>query len=366
MVLVAAHQGSAAPHARAPAPAPTPSPTAPPLPPAGFVGAVGTHFVVDGKPWRFVGFNDYQLPSSDQPGAYQCGGTESDAQVEAAFAQMHRIGVTVVRTWFFQSYVAGGRWGAFDRVLHDAAANGIRVIPVLTNQWGTCEGPNDKSPYKSLDWYLGGYRMRDGYPLSYRDYALAIAARYANSSTIAFWQLINEAEALNTYNRYDCNAPAAADAIRAFGEDMTAAIKAVDHHHLVSLGTIGGDQCGTKGPLYQVINSGVDICEAHDFGPALTAPQTNPCAAQKKPFFMGERGFPADMKTGSVTPMTLEERAAAFAADMQESFAADGCQGYLIWSWSSGPSRSFDIGPGDPTDAVVAGAAQLYATPAGE
>ena len=31
--------------------------------PPGVVRAVGTHLVVDGRPWRFIGYNDYKLTS---------------------------------------------------------------------------------------------------------------------------------------------------------------------------------------------------------------------------------------------------------------------------------------------------------------
>ena len=47
---------------------------------------------------------------------------------------------------------------------------------------------------------------------------------------------------------------------------MTSAIKAVDHNHLVSLGTLGTGQCGVAGTDYEFVNGGnTDICEYHDY-----------------------------------------------------------------------------------------------------
>ncbi|MGH3608515.1 MAG: hypothetical protein ACRDRD_10585 [Pseudonocardiaceae bacterium] len=318
--------------------------------------AAGTHLVLDGQPWRFLGFNDYQLTSQSYSG-YTCGGEHSDAEVAADFAQMHRLGVTVVRTWFFQSYVADRGWSAFDRVLSDAARYGIRIVPVLANQWGTCEDYN-RTPvlYKALGWYQSGYRteLEYGLHLSYRTYAVRVAEHYAGDTRIAFWQLMNEAEAANSRGGR-CQEATAAGALRSFGDDMARALKAADPAHLVSLGTIGGGQCGTAGADFQFVHAGsIDLCEGHDYtATPQGSPRINPCLALHKPMFIGERGFVANLGTGSTTAQTLATRATYVKIDIASTFAQDGCDGYLLWSWTNGSSQSYGVGSGDPVGSVL-------------
>jgi hypothetical protein len=324
--------------------------------PAGIVRAAGTHLVLDGQPWRFLGFNDYQLTSQTYSG-YTCGGEHPDTEVSQDFAQMHRLGVTVVRTWFFQSYVAGRNWSAFDRVLRDAARYGIRVIPVLSNQWGTCEDFN-RSPtmYKTLAWYQSGYgtELDYGLPLSYRDYAVSVTQHYAGDPRIAFWQLMNEAEDADSMGGV-CREADAAAALRSFGDDMATALKRADPAHLVSLGTIGGGQCGTAGKDYQLVHAGsIDVCETHDYTPSPQVDaRINPCASLNKPMFIGERGFTADAGTGATNDQTITTRAMYVDKDMAAAFASDGCQGYLLWSWTSGSSDSYGINASDPIGPIV-------------
>jgi hypothetical protein len=325
--------------------------------PAGIVRTVGTHFVVDGQPWRFVGFNDYKLTSQTYTG-YTCGGQHTDTEIAADFAAMHQLGVTVVRTWFFQSFIAGRDWSAFDRVLTDAGRNGIRVIPVLSNQWGSCENYNHTpQQYKTLTWYRSGYANQADYgmPMTYADYAAAVAQHYAGDSRIAFWQLMNEAEAEDS-KAGTCEEHAAAAALRSFADRMTAIVKAADPYHLVSLGTTGdGGHCGVAGSDYQYVHGGaIDVCEYHDYLAVPEAgPRVNLCAGLQKPMFAGERGFSADLGTGAVTSATLARRARFFAQDIQATLGSDACQGYLIWSWSERGSVSFDVGTTDPAAGVI-------------
>ena len=331
--------------------------------PPGIVRTVGTHFVVDGQPWRFLGFNDYKFTSQTYAAGFTCGGQHSDSELAADFVAMHQLGVTVVRTWFFQSFVAGRDWSAFDRVLAAAGRNGIRVIPVLANQWGSCENFNHtQQQYKTLGWYRSGYADHADYgmPMSYADYATAVAKHYAGDSRIAFWQLMNEAEALDSQGGV-CHEQAAAKAIRSFADHMTGVVKAADPYHLVSLGTSGDGHCGISDGDYEFVHAGaVDVCEYHDYT-AFPAPaaRSNACAGLQKPLFAGERGFKADLGSGAVTPDTLNRRARYFAADIQAALGSDACQGYLIWSWSEGRSVSFDVSRNDPAAGLIQQSAGL-------
>jgi hypothetical protein len=173
--------------------------------PEGFVVADGDRFgIVSGgavAPWQPVGYNQYRLTSA--PGGYVCDGgygEVSDAKLAAWLDQIRAAGATVVRTWFFQSQFdadgtgsGGGSFAAFDRVVAGAAARGMKVVPVLANHWADCEFGGAA---KTVEFYEAGFRGGGyGYERSYADYARIVAEHYRDEPAIAFWQLINEAEA---------------------------------------------------------------------------------------------------------------------------------------------------------------------------
>lgn len=356
--------------------------------PPGFVTAVGPDFVVDQRIWRPIGADQYRLTS--MPGGFVCDGSYgpiTDDSLGQRLDQMAAAGANVVRTWFFQRYWQQGPvadpWQPFDRLLAAAAARGMKVIPVLANHWSDCEW----SPGKNHGFYAQAYRSPGfGYQSSYRDWAVTVAARYVANPAVAFWQLINEAEASfctdmsvrctpATNATYQCPSDAAT-VLRQFADDMTTRIKAVDANHLVSLGTIGSGQCGASGDEYRYIHAGaVDVCEAHDYDHAeLALPgdafngvsvRMSQCNALGKPIFVGEVGIRADVgpagaSTGSITPATLARRANFLDAKIAAQFAG-GMDGFLIWeriveasdSLYNQAGERYGIGPGDPVDAVL-------------
>ena len=282
---------------------------------SGFVEADGARFALDGRPWRPIGYNQYRLTS--QPGGYVCDpgyGAISDASLGRRLDEMRDAGANTVRTWFFQSYYEGAGWAPFDRVLRAAAARGLRVVPVLVNHYPDCEPPSGGA--KSIGFYQSAFRSPGyGYPLSFKAYARMVAEHYAADRTVAFWQLVNEAEACGS------DGPAA---LRSFAGEMRRELRAVDTNHLVSLGTIGASQCGTTGDDYRTVHEVVDVCEVHDYGAPQTAmpgDDTNgiarrvrQCTDLGKPIFVGEAGIQSDVNadggsSGTTTAATLQRRA---------------------------------------------------------
>ena len=363
-----------------------------------FVSRAGQSLTVDGSPWRFTGYDNYQLTSDPDDNGYSCGAPLSDQSLAATLLDAKNSGATVVRTWFFQSYYdlnsdgapIAGNWSAFNRVLEYAAADGLRVIPVLVNEWQDCEPTwiPDATPLdgKNLGFFDGGYEHPGyGYPLSYLEYAKTVAAHYADDPTIAFWQLGNELMNDTNTTPASCSAgdeSRGAAALRAFADNVTNTIKSVDPHHLVSLGTIGVGQCGLQGDDYATVHAGsVDLCEYHDYDDATDpipdygtyglAETIQQCRSVGKPLFIGESGIPADVtdqgtESGTVTPASLRLRATFFDSKMTAAFNA-GIVGYLIWDKRNLPPASgatrpgqdlYIIGPSsgadpDPTNAVM-------------
>ena len=260
-------------------------------------GPLGPLLALNGAPFRMIGYEAW-LGTPYPPYSY-CGWTAS--QLSSGLAEIaNRSGGNTVRMWFFQDAGGPGNWQYFDAAIAEAKANNLHIIPTLINQWGQCEPQvNGIENYKTINWYEGGYKNpNDGYPLAYRDYAIAVAEHYSNEPTIAFWQLLNESEARDYTNDTCPNDAGSATAIRAFADDMVSAIHTVDTNHLINLGTQDNGYCGVQGSDYTYIYGGsIDLCEVHTYDPpspalpALVAPKLAACLALNKPMFVGEVGF---------------------------------------------------------------------------
>jgi mannan endo-1,4-beta-mannosidase len=336
-----------------------------------FVSRQGQQLMLDGQPFRFTGINIYAANSDGW-----CGEDYTADQLRTAF---DGIGArdTVLRAWFFQTMAAqkgpdgswtGTRdWSRFDRTLAAAAEKGVHVIVTLTDQWGEC-GDGGDSGFKTKDWYLGGYNAPD--PIlaakyaswvSYRDWVTEVVSRYRDDPTILAWQLVNEAEVKDSLTAGcpvgDPDDPMDhGNILRDFAQDISGLIRGIDANHLISLGTLGGGQCGTQDWQYSLVHAlpNIDLCEVHDYSLAtMPGDQWNglqrrldQCAALDKPLFIGETGItPNDLADKS-----LDARAELFDAKFRAQFAA-GVVGELVWDYRRTGSTlgTFDIGDGDPT-----------------
>lgn len=229
--------------------------------PAGFVTRAGRDFMLDGAPFRFVGVNFYN--AAGDPAIYQCGAwmANPDVELDAWFARIRAdSGTRVVRFWAFQRFTNGGTdWRGFDRVMRLANKHGLKVIPVLENQWDDCTlgGTKDEA------WYLGGYKQpHGGYPLAYRGHVRRVVERYRNDPAIFAWMLMNEAE---TRTPSGADAP---EALYTFARDMSGYVKYLDPNHLVTLGTIGAGQAGVRNSNYERLLGlpTIDFGTFHEYG----------------------------------------------------------------------------------------------------
>jgi hypothetical protein len=228
--------------------------------PAGFVARNGPNFELDGAPFRFVGANMYN--AAGDPNIYECGPymQTPDEELDDWFGRFKRdSGGRVIRFWAYQSYTKGGTdWRALDRVMRLANKHGLKVIPVLENQWVECS----EGGYKYDTWYSGGYlKPYGGYPLSYKEYVQRVVERYKNEPAVAAWMLMNEAESKTNTGAEN------AEALYTFTRDMSAFVKSLDQNHLVTLGSMGTGQPGVSGSNYQRLYSlpALDFMEFHDY-----------------------------------------------------------------------------------------------------
>jgi mannan endo-1,4-beta-mannosidase len=325
--------------------------------PSPFVARSGTQLVLGGSPYRFTGLNIYNANSTGNCWYDMVSGSTLGDSLDAIGS-----GKEAFRAWFFQSFATlNGRrdWTAFDHTLAVARSHGVKVIVTLGNQWGDCE----TGGYRNDRWYVSGYlTQRDpGSTLPYAAWVAQVVARYRNDPTILAWQLINEAEVKPSAASSDCSVNAAR-ILRTFAGAMSILVKLIDRNHLISLGTMGGGQCGAQGDEYQSLHSlpTLDLCEYHDYQPGAAMPgdqfnglqrRLDQCGALHKPLFVGEVGIrPSDVGDGS-----LGARADMFAAKFAAQFAA-GVAGELAWAWNKDFSTpaDYDIGPGDPSLGVLA------------
>jgi mannan endo-1,4-beta-mannosidase len=361
-----------------------------------FVLRGGTALILNDTPFRFVGSNLYN--AAGDPSIYECGPWlgDPDAELDGWFTHARvDYGASVVRFWAFQSYTRGGtNWEALDRVLRLAAQHGLKVIPVLENQWPECT----QGGYKHAGWYAGGYRKPYGaYPLSYLDYVGRVVQRYRDDPAILGWSLMNEAESRSADGAAD------PEALYAFTRDVSAYLKSLDPNHLVTLGVIGGGQPGVEPPAYERLHAlnTIDFAEYHDYladeeplpgatvfdgAGATSAPAENDgnvgwlsdlaagridlswapgnatgslalalrtAAALDKPLVVGEAGMTTCYRVNGSALLTPASRAALFDAKLATFFAAGGA-GYLIWAWHPADDCSFNFAPGDPLNGVLA------------
>lgn len=312
-----------------------------------------------GAPYRFVGMNIYQAASGGTPAS--CGG---ELYPDVSVPLSHSPDGITIRFWAFQRFfVSGGAldWTNFDQVLQIAASHHDKVIPVLANQYDYCDGV-----IKTSDWYQGGYAQTviPGDLITYQDYVARFVSRYSTNPTIAMWQLVNEAEAVNPDG--SCTESTAFSNLLGFATTMGAMVHGLDPNHLISLGALAGysgsgaQWCGAANQDYGrlMASPGVDVCDFHDYGypdlPMGLPVQPNlgtaisMCHADNKPIMVAETGILAD------SPDKLAGRAAAFRNKLSAQFQA-GVVGELFWTWDVKPryvipdnDADYGICPGDP------------------
>jgi endo-1,4-beta-mannosidase len=239
-------------------------------------------------------------------------------------------------------------------VFKKAAKYGDRLIPVLANEWGPCDGVNDQPGVQKGDAFFTGFRTNtDEGPLTYWKWVRAIVGRYGRSPTVYAWEPINEAQI--------CDVPES-QAVTDLTDFYTAVgdkIHALAPGSRVEEGLSGSGQCGTEDGDYATVGAspGVDILSYHDYYGA-TSPiggdQYNGIAvriaqaqATGKPIIAGEMGIAA----GIGCPVSLDQRAADYSTKIAAQTAA-GTAGVLLWDWYPGATASCvyeNITTGDPS-----------------
>lgn len=318
--------------------------------PLGFAGSAspgltrqGRRLRVDGTARPITGVNAYQLATLWSVNA-GCGGQVDD--LDAFFAALPPR--ALVRFWAFRSMAVDRTthqvtFSALDRVFAAAARHGILLLPVLSDQAGTC----DDAHWHDAAWYRSGYRSvfnDDGRGLttmSLWDWLHLVVPRYAASPALGGWELVNEPESTNCdapysggtcYGHGACPA-GAADTLRQFFDSAGGELKRLDPRHLLFLGVIGGSQCGVAGTGYASLlaSPAVDVATYHDYGndntalPAELSTRLRQAADADKPLLTEEVGIHSG--PGCATEAA---RSQLLEAKLRRQLAA-GDSGSLVW-----------------------------------
>jgi mannan endo-1,4-beta-mannosidase len=364
-----------------------------------FVQTDGPRLVIDGKPFRFVGANVALMYRDDDR-----------ARMPETLRQAARIGIKVVRVW---ASGEGGpndvqpiadlndwprthsfrskpdRWNEeelvfLDRVLVEAARNGLRVQLCLANwwrdtggvtqylRWAGIEGADDdKYPFginieKAMQFYSNETARR-----LYREHVEKIATRrnsvngilYRDDPTIFGYELMNEAQCLT--GRWTER--------RAWMAEMSTYLKSLDPDHLIAPGEWGYRSAAERREwLIDHALPNIDFCDVHNYprddtDSFVDSPEAlgefidNRVAAAysiKKPLVLGEFGMSTDGYKGST-------EADWYRAYFENAVRA-GTSGAMFWILTPDPQRGYGVTYSSPRDAgvlaEVTGASHLFAS----
>jgi mannan endo-1,4-beta-mannosidase len=365
----------------------------------GFVQTRGSRFVVDGRPFRFVGANVAVMYRD-----------EDRKQMPETIRRAAQAGIRVVRVWAsgeggpndvrpvadFADWPrthpfrwAPGQWNeeAFvhlDQVLAEAARNNLRVQLCLANWWRDTGGVTQYLRWAGIqdaadDKYRSGinseramlfYTNVDTRRL-YREHLDRLATRrntvtgvfYRDDPTIFGWELINEAQAVTS--RWDER--------REWIAEMSAYLKSLDPNHIIAPGDWGYRTAAERREwLADHRLPSIDYCDVHiyprddldsfvDSPTALREFIDNRAASAfsiKKPLVFGEFGMGVDGYNG----FSQAEWIRAFLEGNLQAVSA----GAMFWILTPDPNRGYGVTYAIARDsnllAEIARASQMFAS----
>lgn len=301
--------------------------------PPDLVRACGTEFVRDGRAYRFVGMNirglvhygggDGALPYTNL------------GHIDENLAGAAGMGCRVVRVFAANKNIthqeAVNRLGyALDR----ANAYGIKLIIALTDFCPTAFHPQGDDGYYTQnpwgwtvlnhDWFAGGYQN------NYLPYVALAVTTHKDHPAVFCWQLGNEIADQTSAATHD-----------AFVHAMAAHIKAIDPHHMVSIGMLSlahipgySTQAGIN--LYSDAN--LDFITAHRYNDDLHPIDFNVRDAVGKPIVISEAGCQlGHSAVGGDRVGFMDGRIDYFVNTR-------GARGFMNWGYQA---QGYDIGDGD-------------------
>ena len=292
---------------------------------AGFVAADGARLVLRGEPYYFLGTNATQLMLPYFP----------EGAIEPVIRYLAETGgVNAIRIWF----LPGQNADRFERILDLGAKYGIRYVVSLQNY----------HYYKTQGWFAHRYVDND------LPHVRALVTRFRDRPEILMWELMNEPGCGPENGSEECT-----DHMYAWAAAVSAEIKALDPHHLVSIGTTLRGWTDHEQANYERMHalSTVDVVSIHRRVGKEAKGEMRVAERLNKPVFVGEAYRIAyDRECRPINGEVLAKRAEYIAQDLAWSFG-HGLDGYLLWQHSPGQIEMADGGyqwfceaEGTPTD----------------
>jgi endo-1,4-beta-mannosidase len=204
-----------------------------------FVKNSGGSFTLNGKPFRFIGANVYELANLDT------------AITKKIIEESAEAGFKALRFWLFENKPVQEQIVKLNEICDAVSPYGIKLIVSLADKWGYLQY------YKiDEDWY------REGYQSNYLKYVKALTKEFLSRDEIMIWELINEPET-DTF-----------DAFYEFAKAASEEIKSVNANHMLSVGTVGGvgDKFGSYFSIFKKSNfrklhsiNSIDAVSLHDY-----------------------------------------------------------------------------------------------------
>ena len=362
-----------------------------------FVRQRGSRFVIDGKPFRFVGANAALMYRD-----------EDRERLPETLKQARLAGIKVVRVWAFgeggpndvkpmadfadwprnHSFrLAPGQWNeeAFvhlDKAIAEAAKNNLYVQLCLTNWWrdtggvtqylrwaGIDDAADDRFPFGINDERAMLFYSNPEARRLYREHLEKLATRrntitgvlYREDSTIFGWELMNEAQVIT--GRWAER--------RAWFSEMSTYLKSLDPNHMIAPGDWGYRTSSERREwLADHSLATIDYCDVHNYPrPDHNSFVDSPTALKEfienraaaafsigKPLVFGEFGMGVEGHNGFTQ---LEWYKAFFDGN-----ARAGSAGAMFWILTPDPKRGYGVTYATPRDkdllAEVARASQMF------
>jgi hypothetical protein len=298
-----------------------------------FVSRRGASLVLEGRRFRYLSYNAFTLT-----GCGMASEVPSEAEVDAFFASLRPN--SLVRTWFFMN----SDLERFDRIVAIASAHNQKLIPVLTDDGGSCGDPEG---VKTDRWYAGGFRDR------FMPWLRQVVDRYRNERAIGMWELVNEPGGKT-------------GDIRRFFDTAGGEIHRLDRNHLVESGAQAPwAYGGAKGWRYIHESRGIDVTSLHEYdmnagrSPHLAAAVTQGDAI-RKPLILGEVGIfattngDASQSQNGHPCLPFANRVTTFRAKLDATFRTT-IDGVNVWNWMPLNKQTcrLETYPGDPLVAMI-------------
>jgi hypothetical protein len=335
--------------------------------PPGFVYVAKGDFQINGKEFRYVGVNSYDL-------LYR-----SPEEINQTLFSAKEAGIEVVRFWGFGNgfstapQPSAGKYDEtrlrnLDLIISTANQLDMKLIIVLSNFW---------EDYGGVRWYLEAAGLPGGSPQAldqffvasgsrelYKKYITKVITRkstmddeaYTKEPSIFAWELMNEPRSATS---------ATGSLVTNWSRDMAEYIRSIDENHMILTGTEGFMQDS----IYTSTHAGPWFNEASDINTiaattahfyknsnfTLTEDFRYPILSQwkamadtfNKPLILEEIGFYKNKRQNDgVTREVLFK-------NLFDEARGHGVAGIMLWNWALKTDDSFGISPLDPGDEVL-------------